>query len=102
MSGTVTGPWCVSCLHALDLADPSHVLDPPTIKLQEDLLIEEQPIKIMDEKENVLRTKSILTVKVIWQNYGAEKAMWEPKILMIEHYPNFLIFFLNFEDKILL
>jgi hypothetical protein len=37
----------------------------------------EEPIKIVDKKEQVLRTKTIPIVKVLWRNHGVEKASWE-------------------------
>jgi hypothetical protein len=42
----------------------------------EGLTYVEGSIKIVD-KEHVLRTKTILIIKVLWHNYGVEEASWE-------------------------
>jgi hypothetical protein len=34
----------------------------------------EEPVKIVDKKEQVLRTKTIPIVKVLWRNHGVEEA----------------------------
>jgi hypothetical protein len=34
-------------------------------------------VKIVDKKEQVLRTKTIHIVKVLWCNHGVEEALWE-------------------------
>jgi hypothetical protein len=36
-------------------------------------------VKIVDKKEQVLRTKMIPIVKVLWHNHGVEEALWEAK-----------------------
>ena len=33
----------------------------------------------MDKNEQVLHTKMIPIVKVLWRNYGVEEASWEAK-----------------------
>ena len=34
-------------------------------------------MKTVDKKEQVLRTKMIPIVKVLWRNHGVEEASWE-------------------------
>jgi predicted metal-dependent hydrolase len=34
----------------------------------------EEPVKIVDKKEQVLHTKTIPIVKVLWRNHGVEEA----------------------------
>ena len=41
------------------ILDPTHVLVVQPIELKEDLSYEEEPVQILDEKEQVLRTKVI-------------------------------------------
>jgi hypothetical protein len=48
----------------------------------------EEPIRIMDKKEQVLRTKTIPIVKVLWCNDGVEEASWEVEHDMRSCYPN--------------
>ena len=54
--------------------DPQHVLSMEEVELQEDLTFQEKPIKILDRKVKVLRTKSVPLVKVLWQYHYVEEA----------------------------
>ncbi|KAL6210662.1 hypothetical protein ACLB2K_015894 [Fragaria x ananassa] len=69
------------------IADPSHVLDEQPISLQKDLSYEEEPVQILDRKEQVLRNKSIPLVKVLWRSHQVEEATWESKEQMRQQYP---------------
>ncbi|KAL6199883.1 hypothetical protein ACLB2K_029665 [Fragaria x ananassa] len=69
------------------IVDPSHVLQEQPISLQKDLPYEEEPIHILDRKEQVLRNKSILLVKVLWRSHQVEEATWESEEQMRQQYP---------------
>ena len=47
------------------------------MNLQEDVTYEEGQREILDKKEQVLRTKTITLVKVLWDDHGVEGATWE-------------------------
>jgi hypothetical protein len=49
------------------------VVEYEPLKIQEGLTYEEELVKIMDKKEQVLRTKTIPIVKVLWRNHGVRK-----------------------------
>ncbi|KAI5341526.1 hypothetical protein L3X38_009401 [Prunus dulcis] len=67
--------------------DPSHVLEDQPIELQEDLTYEEQPVRILDWKMQVLRSREIPLVKVLWRSHSVEEATWETEDQMREQYP---------------
>ncbi|KAI5324710.1 hypothetical protein L3X38_033783 [Prunus dulcis] len=69
------------------IADPSHVLEEQPIELQEDLTYVEQPVQILDRKMQVLRSREIPLVKVLWRSHTVEEATWEPEDQMREQYP---------------
>ena len=69
------------------IPDPSHVLREQPVQLKENLTYEETPVKIIDRKEQVLRSKVIPLVKVLWKNHERETATWEPKVQMCRQYP---------------
>ena len=48
------------------IPDPSHVLREQRMELKENLTYEETPVQIVDRKEQVLRSKVIPLVKVLW------------------------------------
>jgi hypothetical protein len=67
--------------------DPSQVINFKPLCIQENLTYEEVPIEIVDRKEQQLRSKTILLVKVIWRNHGIEEASWELEQEMKNRYP---------------
>ncbi|KAM6590683.1 hypothetical protein CsatA_013288 [Cannabis sativa] len=69
------------------VSDPSHVLSYETLGLQEDLSYNERPVKILDQKDKILRNKTITLVKVLWRNSVVEEATWELESDMREQYP---------------
>ena len=69
------------------IPDPSHVLREQPVQLNENLTYEETHMHIVDLKEQVLRSKVIPLVKVLWKNHEREAATWEPKAQMHCQYP---------------
>ena len=69
------------------IQDPSHVLREQPVQLKENLTYEETPGQIVDRKEQVLRSKVIPLVKVLWKNHEREAATWEPEAQMRRQYP---------------
>ncbi|XP_027154858.1 uncharacterized protein LOC113754806 [Coffea eugenioides] len=57
--------------------DPTHVLKPEEIDIDESLTYEEIPVQILDRKVKELRTKLIPLVKVLWRYHEIEEATWE-------------------------
>ena len=57
--------------------DPSHVLQPENVEIDEALTSVEKPIKLLDCKVKELRNKRIPLVKVLRRNHGLEEASWE-------------------------
>ena len=54
----------------------------------EDLTYSEEPIQIVDRKDQVLRRRTIPYVKVQWSNYSTCEATWELKKKMRTKYPH--------------
>ncbi|XP_019190789.1 PREDICTED: uncharacterized protein LOC109185264 [Ipomoea nil] len=67
--------------------DPTHVLPPEVIPLDDDMTYEERPHKILDFKTRDTRRKSVKMVKVWWSHHGVEEATWELESTMRERYP---------------
>ena len=66
---------------------PSHVLKQIPMPIQGNLTYEEIPVEILDQKEQVLRTKTVAFVKVLWRNQTRKEATWESKEEMKKKYP---------------
>ena len=55
------------------LLDPSHLLAPHTIQLDEDLSYEEEPIAIINHQVKKLHLKEMVSMKVISKNHSREE-----------------------------
>ena len=69
------------------VSDERHVLSYEDLELEPDLSFEEQPVQILDQKDKVLRNKTIPLVKVLWRNSKVEEATWELESDMRGQYP---------------
>ena len=69
------------------IPDPSHVLRDQPVELKDNLTYKEQPMQIVDRREQILRNKVIPLVKVLWGNHGIKEATWEPEAQMRSQYP---------------
>ena len=76
----------VSMLHKY-VPDPSHVLTEQPVEIQENLTYEEEPVQILDRREQVLRNKTIPLVKILWRSHSIEEATWELEAQMRHQYP---------------
>ena len=85
------------------IPNPSHVLTEQPVEIQENLTYEEEPVQILDRREQVLRNKTIPLVKVLWRSHTVEEATWEHEEQMKRHYPHLFEYeCFNFEDEILI
>ncbi|WMV25863.1 hypothetical protein MTR67_019248 [Solanum verrucosum] len=66
----------------------SHVLEELTIPIDETLRYEEEPVAIVDKQVKRLRSKEIVSVKVLWRNHTIEEATWELENDMRVKYPH--------------
>ena len=74
---------------------PSHVLIQELIEVHEDLTYKEQPIKILDRQDKILRNKVIPLIRVLWRNQKIEEATWEREEDMKAKYPDLFLFSLR-------
>ena len=56
---------------------PTHVVDWGELIIDADGTFEEGPVRIMDNRDQVLRCKTMRLVKVLWQHRGVKEATWE-------------------------
>ena len=84
------------------IPDPSRVLNYEPLKIKDNLTYEEVLIEILDCKDQVLRTKIISLVKVLWKNYTMEEASQEREDEMKSNYLELFVNegMYNFEDEI--
>ena len=72
------------------------------LQIQENLSYEEITIKILDRKEQVLRTKTIPIFKVLWRNHSTEETTWKVEEETRQKYLNLFVegMCTIFEDEI--
>ena len=70
------------------IPDASHVIEFEPLEIQQDLSYEEQPICILDRKEQILRNKTIPLIKVLWRHHSSEEATWELEEAIRKDYPH--------------
>ena len=69
------------------IPDPTHIIDYEPLQIQEDMTYAEEPIRILEKKEQVLRARTIPLVKVMWKNHATNEACWGLKAEMRHKYP---------------
>ena len=62
------------------ISDLSHVLQPHSVKVNEDLTYEEEPIAIVDYQVRRLRSKTIPIFNVLWRSNNVEERSWKSKL----------------------
>ena len=67
--------------------DPAHVVDWGEIEVDTDGTFEEEPMYIMDSRDQVLRRKTVRLVRVLWRRHGVEESTWEHEDTMRATYP---------------
>jgi RNase H-like domain found in reverse transcriptase/Reverse transcriptase (RNA-dependent DNA polymerase)/Retroviral aspartyl protease/Integrase zinc binding domain/Retrotransposon gag protein len=67
--------------------DPSHVIEPEKVEMQENLTYRAEPEKILDVRHKQLRNKTIRLVKVFWKGMAPGDATWETEERMRNEYP---------------
>jgi len=73
------------------ISDPSHMIEPDPIQLQEDLPYEEQPVQILDRREKHLCRKTVPLEKVFWANHEMFEATWKPDQETRDKYPHLFL-----------
>ena len=68
-------------------SNTNHVILYEPLQLKENLTYVEEPIKIVDRMDRVLKNRTIPYVKVLWKHHGSTDATWEPEHVMQQKYP---------------
>jgi hypothetical protein len=68
--------------------NPSHIIEHEEVEVQPDTTMIEKPIRIVDEKNQVLRNKIIPMVLVQWQHHKGPEATWEREDLIRKSFPH--------------
>ena len=69
------------------IPDPAHVVDWGHIEFDTDGTFDEEPVRIVDSRERVLRRKTVRLVRVLWRHCGVEESTCERDDTMQTTYP---------------
>ncbi|XP_074278661.1 uncharacterized protein LOC141602256 [Silene latifolia] len=70
------------------VSDPTHILEPEAVEVDESLTYVETAREIIDRKVRKTRNGETAIVKVLWSNHNVEEATWEYEDAMREKYPH--------------
>jgi hypothetical protein len=73
------------------LKAPVDVVLPKVIALKADLSYPEHLIKVLDQKDRVMRRKTIKFFKIQWSNHTEEEATWESEDFLHSCHPDFML-----------
>jgi hypothetical protein len=59
--------------------------------LKVDLSYPEHPIKVLDQKDRVMRCKTIKFFKIQWSNHSEEEETWESEDFLHSCHPDFVL-----------
>jgi hypothetical protein len=62
---------------------------PEVTPLKADLTYPEHPIKILDQKDRVIRRKTVKFFKIQWSNHLEAEATWESGDFLCSRHPEF-------------
>jgi hypothetical protein len=64
---------------------------PEVTPLEADLSYPEHPIKVLDQKDHVMRHKAIKFFKIQWSNHSEEEATWESNDFLHSRHRDFML-----------
>jgi hypothetical protein len=72
------------CLHV-----PDQVIEFEGVELEPDLSYSEYPIRVLDQKDRVTRSRTTKWYKVQWNQHSKEETTWESEDYLMENFPEF-------------
>jgi hypothetical protein len=73
------------------LKAPMDVVLPEVTPLEADLSYSEHLIKVLDQKDHVVRRKTLKFFKMQWRNHSKQQATWEREDFLHSRHPNFIL-----------
>ena len=73
------------------IPDESHILQPETVQLRNDLTYQASPVQIVERSDKQLRGKVVRLVKVAWEPRGEEEHTWELEDKIKVDYPHLFL-----------
>ncbi|XP_074321730.1 uncharacterized protein LOC141658851 [Silene latifolia] len=80
------------------VSDPTHVLEPEHVEIDEQMSYVKMPKEILDRKVRKTRNGETALVKVLWTNHNVQQATWEAEAAMRDKYSNLFVNLVGYED----
>ena len=74
------------------VVDPSHVLHHEILHIKLEVTYDEKPLRIIDQKDKKLRSRTILMVKVLWRSHAEGEATCELESALRDNIPTYSMF----------
>jgi hypothetical protein len=71
---------------------PDQIVDVDGVELEPDLTYSEYPVRVLDRKDHVTRSRTIKWYKIQWDQHSEEEATWESEDYLLENFPEFFAF----------
>lgn len=81
--------------------DPTHILQYEPLEIKENAAYVQKSVQIIDMKEQLLRTRTIHWVKVLWENHSLEEITWDLRDQILKKCPHLLpeVRLIHLEDQ---
>jgi hypothetical protein len=73
------------------LKAPVDIVLPEVTPLEADFSYPEHPINVLDQKDRVMRLKTIKFFKIQWSNHSEEEATWESEDFLRSRHPDIIL-----------
>ena len=68
---------------------PDKIIDVEGITLEPNLTYSEYPIRVLDQRDRVTRSKTTKWYRIQWDQHSEEEATWESEDFLSENFPEF-------------
>jgi hypothetical protein len=65
------------------------VVDVEGVELEPDLTYSEHPVRVLDQKDRVTRSRTTKWYRIQWNQHSEEEATWETEDYLLENFPEF-------------
>src|SRR3954468_18664171 len=68
--------------------DETHVIRYDDLDIQDDISIEDRPIRILERKQIILRNRAISLIRILWSHHSEKELTWEHEDQIRAQYPD--------------
>jgi hypothetical protein len=69
---------------------PDRTVEVTDVALEPDLTYSEHPIRVLDQKDRIIRRKTLKFYKIEWNQHTEDEATWETQDFLDKKFPGFL------------